>query len=198
VAGESADRVGPAKPALVRYRVLMAAVVNINEVLDGHVGLDLECVDRLYLNMYVPNLQVGGQVVQFLTGHRGNKIPSPALFNQIGNRFRKDVHAFAEENDIPILKLKKPDRTRWDDRKLDHVRPYMDAAEREGRFRRGRHPLRPGVPVGVLGKEPLRGARGQLRVHQVRAPLGHLLLLGPSEERLQSSELGHPTTEIVH
>ena len=112
----------------------MAAVVNINEVLDGHVALELECVDRLYLNMYVPNLQVGGQVVQFLTGHLGNPIPSPALFNQIGNRFRKDVHDFAEEHDIPILKLKKPDRARWDDRKLDHVRPYMDAAEREERF----------------------------------------------------------------
>ena len=27
--------------------------------------------------------------------------------------------------------MKKPDRTRWDDRKLDHVRPYLDAAEAE-------------------------------------------------------------------
>jgi len=25
--------------------------------------LDLECLDRIYLNTYVPNLQVGGQVV---------------------------------------------------------------------------------------------------------------------------------------
>jgi hypothetical protein len=118
----------------MRYRVSMTAVVNINDVLDGHVALEVECVDRLYLNMYVPNLQVGGQVVQFLTGHLGNPVPSPALFNQIGNRFRREVHAFAEENDIPILKLKKPDRTRWDDRKLDHVRPYMEKAEHEGRF----------------------------------------------------------------
>ena len=30
--------------------------------------------------------------------------------------------------------MKKPDRSRWDDRKLDHVRPYLDAAERDGRF----------------------------------------------------------------
>ena len=33
-----------------------------------------------------------------------------------------------------MLALKKPDRSRWDDRKLDHVRPYLDAAERDGRF----------------------------------------------------------------
>ena len=26
-------------------------------------ALELDCVDRLYLNAYVPNLQVGGQVV---------------------------------------------------------------------------------------------------------------------------------------
>ena len=70
-------------------------MVNINDVLDGHVGLDLDCVDRLYLNAYVPNLQVGGQVVTFLTAHLGFPIPSPALLEKIGNRFRRDVKAFA-------------------------------------------------------------------------------------------------------
>jgi hypothetical protein len=44
--------------------------VTVNDILDGHVVLELECLDRLYLNGYVPNLQVGGQVVNFLT-HRG-------------------------------------------------------------------------------------------------------------------------------
>ena len=49
----------------------MAATVTVNDVLDGHVVLDLECLDRIYLNGYVPNLQVGGQVVSFLTQHLG-------------------------------------------------------------------------------------------------------------------------------
>jgi hypothetical protein len=112
----------------------MTTVVNINDVLDGHVGLDLACIDRLYLNAYVPNLQVSGQVVTFLTAHLGFPIPSPALLQKIGNRFRHDVKAFAAEREIPILHLNKPDRTRWDDRKLDHVRPYLEAAQREERF----------------------------------------------------------------
>ena len=30
------------------------AAVNINEVLDGHIALDLDCLDRIYLNAYVP------------------------------------------------------------------------------------------------------------------------------------------------
>ena len=47
--------------------------VTVNDVPDGHVALDVECLDRIYLNGYVPNLQVGGQVVNFLTC-RGFKI----------------------------------------------------------------------------------------------------------------------------
>ena len=111
----------------------MTNVVNINDVLDGHVSLEVDCVDRLLLNAYVPRLQVSGQVVTFLTEHLGFPIPSPALLEKIGNRFRRDVKAFAGEHSVPILTLKKPDRTRWDDRKLDHVRPYLDAAEAAGR-----------------------------------------------------------------
>jgi len=73
----------------------MASVVNINQVLDGHVSLEVECVDRLYLNAYCPLLQVGGQVVRFLTGHLGYPVPSPVLFQKIGNRFRGEVDRFA-------------------------------------------------------------------------------------------------------
>ena len=112
----------------------MTTVTNINDMLDGHVGLDLDCIDRLFLNAYVPKLQVGGQVVTFLTEHLGFPIPSPALLEKIGNRFRREVKAFAAEHEVPILQLKKPDRSRWDDRKLDHVRPHLEQAEAEGRF----------------------------------------------------------------
>ena len=36
-----------------------SVAVTVNDVLDGHVVLD-ECLDRIYLNGYVPNLQVEG------------------------------------------------------------------------------------------------------------------------------------------
>ncbi len=52
-----------------------AGVANINDVLEGHVALEVECVDRLYLNAYVPKLQVGGQVVRFITRHLGQADP---------------------------------------------------------------------------------------------------------------------------
>jgi hypothetical protein len=121
-----------------------AGVVNINEVLEGHVALEVECVDRLLLNAYVPSLQVGGQVSRFITQHLGKPIASAAVLGSIGNRFRNEVKRFADRHAIPILRLKGPDRSRWDDRKLDHVRRYLDAAERERRF---------GIVAIVAGQE---------------------------------------------
>ena len=51
-------------------RIKRSVPVTVNDVLDGHVKLDLECLDRLYLHGYLSHLQVGGQVMQFLN-HRG-------------------------------------------------------------------------------------------------------------------------------
>jgi hypothetical protein len=77
---------------------------------------------------------VPGQVVRFLCGHLGHPIPSPALLGRIGDRFRAETRRFARDHEIPMLRLGSPDRSRWDDRKLDHVRPHVEQAEREGRF----------------------------------------------------------------
>jgi hypothetical protein len=106
-------------------------VVIINDLLDGHVRLGVECLDRVYLNAYVPNLQWAGRW-SGLTEQLGNPIPSPVLFQRIGERFRRDVARFAERNHIPLLHLKGPGRTRWDDRKLDHVRPCLERATGPG------------------------------------------------------------------
>ncbi|MDN5933508.1 MAG: hypothetical protein L0I24_20985, partial [Pseudonocardia sp.] len=69
----------------------MGATVTVNDLLDGHVALDLECLDRIYLNGYVPSLQVAGQVASFMTRHLGLPIPSPAVLEKIGTAFRRSV-----------------------------------------------------------------------------------------------------------
>jgi hypothetical protein len=86
------------------------------------VVLDLQCLDRIYLNAYVPTLQVGGQVVTFLTRHLGYPIPSPALFASIGNDFRKAVKTFARRYRIPLFQFKKRQR------KIDVMRPFLNQA----------------------------------------------------------------------
>jgi hypothetical protein len=44
---------------------------NVDEVLEGHVALEVASLDRIYLHGYVPNLMVAAQVVRFVE-HLGN------------------------------------------------------------------------------------------------------------------------------
>ena len=97
-------------------------VVTVTEVLDGHVALDIQCPDRIYLNCYVPKLQTSAQVVAFLSDHLGYPVPSPALFRKLGERFRKAVADFAVEHHIPVVRFGKDDVGG----KLDVMRPYLD------------------------------------------------------------------------
>ena len=80
----------------------------------------------IYLNGYVPNLQVGGQVVTF-PASRGFPIPSPAVVGRIGDRFRASVRSFADSNQIPMVKFVKGDR------KIEKMKPYLARQQRRGR-----------------------------------------------------------------
>jgi hypothetical protein len=104
-----------------------AGTVTISQVLEGHVTLEVECLDRIYLNAYVPRLQVGGQVVGFLVEHLGNPIPSPALFARIGERFRTAVGRYAKATGIPLVRFEK------DQRKAEVMGPLLGAAAHDGR-----------------------------------------------------------------
>jgi len=77
---------------------------------------------------------VEGQVAYFLRDHLGNPVPSPALFEKIGNRFRAAGSGFRKRTTTsPYSIWRPPIALVGDDRKLDHVKPYLDRAAREGR-----------------------------------------------------------------
>jgi hypothetical protein len=101
--------------------------VTAADMVAGHVRLDISCLDRIYLTGFVSKLQTPGGVVYFLHDHRGNPIPSPAVFEQIGNRFRASMREWARANNIPIIQFKA------EDRKADVMAPYLDAARTAGR-----------------------------------------------------------------
>ena len=101
--------------------------VTVNDLLDGHAVLDIECLDRVYLNAYVPVLQSSGQVVAFMTQHLGMPIPSPALMEKISTRFRRGVESFASANGIAWVRFAKADR------KLEVMQPYLDRQAATGR-----------------------------------------------------------------
>ena len=77
---------------------------NVAELIRDHVTLSVDCVDRLYLNAYVPRLQAAGGVCGFLR-HRGAVIPSPALLGQITDTFKHALHTWCDERQIPWLEF---------------------------------------------------------------------------------------------
>jgi hypothetical protein len=100
-------------------------MTNVNEILRDHITLTVDCMDRIYLNGYIPNLQVPGQLVNFLTKHRGNKIPSPALLGQIGRQFTQAVQDYAREKGIPIVHFEAGQRK--DDLAAQYRRQFTQA-----------------------------------------------------------------------
>src|SRR5438046_9073755 len=77
-------------------------MANINELLEGHVTLEVESIDRLYLNGYLPSLATAGGLVHFLTEHWGKPIPSPALLGPMTQAWVVAVKALASEPGIPV------------------------------------------------------------------------------------------------
>src|SRR2546430_1047835 len=106
---------------------MVQRVVTVSDVLDGHVALDIECLGRLYLDAYVPILQTSAQVVAFLSGHLGFPFPSPVLFRQLGERFRRAVASFAEANDIAWVRFGKGEA------KLEVMAPHLGRQAATGR-----------------------------------------------------------------
>jgi hypothetical protein len=107
--------------------VMTTRPLRVTDLLDGHVVLDVQCLDRIYLNGYVPKLQTSGQVWWFMTKHLGCKIASPAVMEKIGTAFRRAVCGFADANRIPVVRFGK------NDRKIDVMRRHVAAQARTGR-----------------------------------------------------------------
>jgi hypothetical protein len=103
------------------------AVVTAADVVAGHVTLDVSCLDRVYLNGYVAKLQTPGGVVYFFRDHRGKPIVSPALFEPIGEKFRKDIRDWAQASGIPVIRFTAGQR------KAEVMAPYLEAAAVAGR-----------------------------------------------------------------
>jgi hypothetical protein len=102
-------------------------VATISSLLADHVTLRVTSVDRIFLAGYVPRLACDGQLVRFLLDRVGGNVPSPAILGRIGRGYVEAVDRFALDNEIPAVRFAKGAC------KEDVARPYLQAAEREGR-----------------------------------------------------------------
>jgi hypothetical protein len=69
-----------------------------------------------------PSCRVPAGVVWFFHDHRGKPTVSPALFEPIGEGFRREVKAWAQANGVPLIRFAAGQR------KAEVMGPYLAAA----------------------------------------------------------------------
>ena len=83
----------------------ISVMASIPELLKGHVTLEVECLDRLYLNGYIGGLATPGGLVTFMREQLEKPIASPVVLGQISEKLRGAVKEMADRDDIPIRRF---------------------------------------------------------------------------------------------
>ena len=71
---------------------------SVAEVLGDQVMLELEGIDRMYLNVYVPVLQAVEGVLKFIRIHRGHSVASTAMVEPITRRFVESIECYVPDD----------------------------------------------------------------------------------------------------
>lgn len=82
----------------------------VGELLAEKVTLDIEGIDRLYLNLYQPMLQTGAGAATFFKQHRGARVASTVLMGPMSRAFVKSIHDFAQHQEVEIVPFAKGER----------------------------------------------------------------------------------------
>ena len=83
---------------------------NVAEILQNHVTFELEAIDRMYLNAYVPSLQTGGGMAYFLRAQLGVRVPSTVMVAPMSQRFVDALERVAETEGVDLVTFKKGQR----------------------------------------------------------------------------------------
>ena len=83
---------------------------SVAEILDHHVTFELEAIDRMYLNGYVPGLQTGGGFAYFLKTQLGVRVPSTVMIAPMSERFVAAIERFVEAEGVDLVTFEKGQR----------------------------------------------------------------------------------------
>ena len=83
---------------------------NVAEILEDHVTFELEAIDRMYLNAYVPSLQTGAGLVYFLKTQLGVRVPSTVMVAPMSQRFVDAIERFVETEGVDLITFEKGQR----------------------------------------------------------------------------------------
>lgn len=88
----------------------MSISPSVSQILRNHVTLEVEGIDRMYLNVYVPYLQTDFGVANFFRKHRKCLVASSALMAPMTEHFIRDIDAFKRAYKIPMIEFHKGER----------------------------------------------------------------------------------------
>ena len=88
----------------------MSIPKSVAETIEDHVVLEVEGIDRMYLNVYQPKLQHGKGVVGFFRFHRGEAFATALVMSRMTRKFVASIERFVADNDIPMVSFKKGQR----------------------------------------------------------------------------------------
>jgi hypothetical protein len=83
---------------------------NVAEILADHVTFELEAIDRMYLNAYVPSLQTGGGFVWFVKTQLGARVPSTMMVAPMSQHFVAAMERFATTQGVDLVTFEKGQR----------------------------------------------------------------------------------------
>jgi hypothetical protein len=79
----------------------------VGEVLDKHVVLEVESIDRMYLNVIVGRLQILEGALRFIRQQRKAKVLSTNAVEPMTRAFVHAIERFAEQHQIPMVTFEK-------------------------------------------------------------------------------------------
>ena len=103
----------------------MTVARSVGDVLTEHVVLEIDCIDRMYCNVYVPQLQYAVGLVGYVHRRLGLPIASTAPLARITDAFDKAVHRSARDHRLPWVDFVKGQRK--DDVMHEHLARFTAA-----------------------------------------------------------------------
>src|SRR6266853_1195652 len=80
------------------------------DVVTDHVVLELEAIDRMYLNVYVPHLQTAGAVVGYLRVQHGQRFASTTAVAPMTEAFVRNIEQFVSDEGVDLVAFAKGQR----------------------------------------------------------------------------------------
>lgn len=171
---------------------------NVKTLLRDHVTLQVDCMDRLYLNGYVPLLQRPENLWWYLVKHKGCPVPSPVLLKKWVDSFVSDIRACSARNRIPVIQFarheRKEDVARRRLARFRHAGPCC-ASRALRRLANAKAELRRSLRLASDTIEDADGAPSMLHVEQLTDLCQLLLRLG---QFARGDELALESRHEVH